>query len=67
MIANWKKNALMKAYVSLPFWGKIAVPVAVFLVFSFLFAMVKNIVFIALLAGVAYLLASGYFYIKDRK
>ena len=67
MIANRKKNALLKAYVSLPVWGKIVVPVAAFLIFSFLFAMVKNIVFIALLAGVAYLIASGYFYIRDRK
>lgn len=67
MIAKWKKSALLKAYSSLPLWGKIAVPVVSFFVLSFLYTMVKNVLLIGVIAGVAYLLASGYFYIKDRQ
>lgn len=66
MIAKWKKSALLKAYSSLPLWGKIAVPVGTFFVASFLYAMVKNILLIGLIVGGLYLLASGYFYIKDK-
>ncbi len=65
MIKKWKKNTLLKAFNGLPLWGKIAVPLAGFLVLSFAYTMIKNILWVGLIGIILYLLASAYFYIKD--
>lgn len=61
-----KTNWIVRAYLQMPLWGKIAAPlVAVFLFVSVLKA-VKWAVWLGLLGLVAYFAASAFLYFKDK-
>lgn len=62
-----KKNWLVKSYLSLPLWGKVAVPAAgAFLVISVLKTL-KWAFWLGLLGLVAYFIASAVLYFKDKR
>ena len=62
-----KTNWLLRAYLQMPLWGKIAAPlVALFLLVSVLKA-VKWAFWLGLLGLIAYFGASAFLYFKDKK
>lgn len=61
-----KKNWLFKSYLSLPLWGKVAIPaVGVFLIVS-VFKALSWAFWLGLAALAVYLIASAVLYIKDK-
>lgn len=61
-----KKNWLVKSYLSLPLWGKIAAPAAgIFLIVS-VFKALSWAFWLGLGALIVYLIASAFLYFQDK-
>ena len=61
-----KTNWLVKTYLSLPLWGKIAAPTAAVVIFLAVLKTIKWAFWIGLLGLIAYLIASAVLYFKDK-
>lgn len=55
MLSKIKNSFLFRQYLTLPLWGKIVAPVAVFILFSWLVSLFKMAFGVALVVGIIYL------------
>lgn len=62
-----RNNFWFKTYIKLPLWGKILLPAAAILLTLSAVKMMKTVFYIGVLAGIAYLVASAWFYWKDKE
>ncbi len=58
---------LYKGFLALPLWGKIAVPVALILMVSFLGKILSTAFYVGIVVVIAYLVMTAVAYVKDRK
>lgn len=66
---NMKKirnHLLVKGYMSLPIWGKVAIPVGVLILLSMLKGILSTGFYLGIILLVAYLGFSAFLYIKDK-
>jgi hypothetical protein len=67
MMKKLRNHLLYKGFLALPLWGKIAVPVALVLLISFLGSILSKAFYIGIFLVIAYFIFSGILYFTDKK
>ncbi|MFK7922307.1 MAG: hypothetical protein AB8H47_10150 [Bacteroidia bacterium] len=63
---KFRNHLLVKGFMSMPLWGKIAIPVAMVVLLSMLKGILSTGFYLGIVLLVAYLGFSAFLYIKDK-
>lgn len=67
MVKKFRNHLLFKGFMSLPLWGKVAIPVAAIILISFLGKILSTAFYVGIVLVIAYLVMSAVLYFQDRK